>query len=74
MYVCMYVCMYVRKHVCMYVYFCHIYQIKLWEMNSRSFLLAHVQDIVGIIAILLFLFHVFDSIIESQYYYVLKYY
>ena len=34
-----------KKHrVC----FCHIYQIQLWEMNSRSFFLAHAQDIVGI--------------------------
>ena len=30
-------------------------------MNSRSFFLAHAQDIVGIIAILFFLVHVFDQ-------------
>ena len=29
-------------------------------MNSRSFFLAHAQDIVGIIVILFFLVHVFD--------------
>ena len=29
---------------------------------SRSFLLAHAQDIVGIIAILFFLVHVFDRV------------
>ena len=29
-------------------------------MNSRSFFLAHAQDIVGIIAILFFLVDVFD--------------
>ena len=29
-------------------------------MNSRSFFLAHAQDIIGIIAILFFLAHVFD--------------
>ena len=30
-------------------------------MNSQSFFLAHAQDIVGIIAILFFLIHVFDQ-------------
>ena len=30
------------------------------ELNSRSFFLAHVQDIVGIIAILFFAVDVFD--------------
>ena len=29
-------------------------------MNSRSFFLAHAHNIVGIIAILFFLIHVFD--------------
>ena len=29
-------------------------------MNSRSFFLAHAQDIVGIIAILFYLVHGFD--------------
>ena len=40
--------------------FFHIYQIYLWQLNSRSFFLAHAQDIVGIIAILFLVVHVFD--------------
>ena len=36
-------------------------------MNSRSFFLAHAQDIVEIIAILFFLVHVLTGS-ESQYY------
>ena len=30
-------------------------------MNSRSFFLAHAQDIVGVIAILFFLVDIFDQ-------------